>query len=145
MDKKSHSHKRVGCNCSSMLYIQWPLNWGAHFINDFSIAFQIWWKIGFSVTRLYGTIALPNFAHATTAHLSCHVQNFITITSVQHEWNQTEISVEYELRWKYHSWNKLQASIRWFSARLQYLQCFCTGDTAVLHKAIDCIIKASLP
>ena len=26
---------------------------------------------------------------------------------------------------------------RWFSARLQYLQCINNGDTAVLHKAID--------
>ena len=28
-------------------------------------------------------------------------------------------------------------SYRWFSARLQYLQCISTGDTAVLHLSID--------
>ena len=28
-------------------------------------------------------------------------------------------------------------SYRWFSARLQYLQCISTGDTAVLYWAID--------
>ena len=49
-------------------------------MNDFSIGIQIRWKFGFGVTPLQGIRALQNFAHATTAQLSCHVQNFIEIT-----------------------------------------------------------------
>ena len=52
----------------------------AHFMNDFAIVIQIRWKIGFSVTSLYGIILLQNLAHAMTAQLSCHVQNFIVTT-----------------------------------------------------------------
>ena len=35
----------------------------AHFMNHFSIAMQIQWKIGFSVYPLYSKMPLPNFAH----------------------------------------------------------------------------------
>ena len=33
-----------------------------------------------------------------------------------------------------------RTSDRWFSARLQYLQCISNGDTAVLHKAINLLL-----
>ena len=67
-----------------------------HFTNDFSI------------TPLKDIILLQNFAHATTAQLLCHVQNFIGITSLQLRWDQNEISIEFELRWKNCSWNGSQ-------------------------------------
>ena len=57
-------------------------------------------EIGFSVTPLYGIISLQNFARATTAQLSCHMQNFISMTSLQLEWEQKQISIEFELRLK---------------------------------------------
>ena len=34
-------------------------------------------------------------------------------------------------------WKVCLCACWWLSARLQYFQCFSTGDTAVLHKAID--------
>ena len=50
-----------------------------------------WMEIGFSVTPLWGIISLQNVAHGMTAQLSCHVQNFVVITSLQfgrmREWN----------------------------------------------------------
>ena len=45
-----------------------------------SIVIKIRRKIGFNVTPLKGIVSLQNFAHATTAQLSCHVQNSIVIT-----------------------------------------------------------------
>ena len=43
-----------------------------------------------------------NFAHATTAQLSCHVQIFVAITVLELRWKWNEISIEFELRWKNH-------------------------------------------
>ena len=57
-------------------------------------------EIGFSVTPLYGMILLQNLAHGTTAQLSYHVQNFIAIAILQLGWEDNEIPVELELRWK---------------------------------------------
>ena len=39
-------------------------------------------------------------AHATTAQLSCHAQNFVAITVLESRIEQNEISIEFELRWK---------------------------------------------
>ena len=41
-----------------------------------------------------------NFAHATIAQLSCHVQNVVAITVLESRWEWNEISIEFELRWK---------------------------------------------
>ena len=46
----------------------------------------------------------------------------------------------------------IAGTYRWFSTRLQYLQCVSNGDTAVLHYAIDmqyhnhvaCILKMTI-
>ena len=75
-----------------------------HFTNNFSTVIQIRWKIGFSVTPLLGIISLQNFAHATTATMSCHEQNFIAITLPQLGWLQKEIPIKFELQWKNCSW-----------------------------------------
>ena len=50
-------------------------------------------------------VSLQNFAHATTAQLSYHVQILIAITYIQIRWEQNEFSIEFELRWKNCSWN----------------------------------------
>ena len=57
-------------------------------------------------------------AHATTAQLSWHLQNFIAITSLHLGWKQKELSVKFELWWKNRSWNEPLTSIkrtRWYS------------------------------
>ena len=35
------------------------------------------------------------FAQATTAQLSCHVQNFVAITLLESRWKQNEISIKF--------------------------------------------------
>ena len=63
------------------------------FHEQFSVVVQIWLKICFNVTPSWGIISLQNFAHATAAPLSCHVQHFIAITLLQLGWEQNEISI----------------------------------------------------
>ena len=81
-------------------------------MHNFSIVIRIWWKIGFSVTPLWGTISQHNFAHATAAQLLCYVQNFIVITLIQLGWEQNEISIQFKLRWENRSWNGPQINVR---------------------------------
>ena len=75
----------------------WP---GACFINDFLPAIQIWWRLRLAVIPLLAIRSQQIFAHATTAQLSCHVQNFVAITVLELRWVWNEISIEFELRWK---------------------------------------------
>ena len=49
---------------------------GAHFTNDFLPAIQIRWKLRLAEILLLAIRSKQIFAHATTAQLSCHVQNF---------------------------------------------------------------------
>ena len=56
-------------------------------------------------------MSLQNVTHATTAQLSCHVQYFIAIDPWQLGWEENEISIEIELRWKTRSWNGPGASL----------------------------------
>ena len=67
------------------------------------LAIQIWWKLRIDVSaviQLLATRSQQSFAHATTAQLSCHVQNFVAITLLESRWDQNEISIECDLRWK---------------------------------------------
>ena len=48
-----------------ILHTAQQLKSGAHFMKNFFSLIQIRWKIGFSVSPLYGIISLQNFAHAT--------------------------------------------------------------------------------
>ena len=41
-----------------------------------------------------------NFAHATTALPSLHVQNFVAITTSKSVWLQHDIPTEFDVRWK---------------------------------------------
>ena len=73
---------------------------GARFTNDFLPAIQIRWKFRLAVILLLAIRSQQIFAHATTAQLSCHVQNFVAITVLELRWEWNEISIEFELRWK---------------------------------------------
>ena len=106
--------------------LTWAWNWlssctRAYFMYDFSIVIQIGWKIGFST--LYSVISLPNFAHATTAQLSCHVQNFIAITPSKPGWEQNKMYIEFKLLWKNHPWNGPQDEVetRWLTFCRRYI------------------------
>ena len=72
----------------------------ARFTNDFLPAIQIRWKFRLAVIPLMDIKSRHIFAHATTAQLSCHVQNFVAITVLEPKWEWNEISIEFELRWK---------------------------------------------
>ena len=55
----------------------WP---GARFTKKNLPAIQIRWKLYHAITLLLAIRLQQIFAHATTAQLSCHVQNFVAIT-----------------------------------------------------------------
>ena len=57
-----------------------------HVFNEFSLTIQIRWKFYLAVIQLLMSISQQHFAHATTAQLSCHVQNFVTITVLEFLW-----------------------------------------------------------
>ena len=59
---------------------------GARFTNDFLPAIQIRWKLPLAVIPLLAIRSQQIFAHATTAQLSCHVQNFVAITVLESRW-----------------------------------------------------------
>ena len=61
---------------------------------------QIQWKFYLAVIQLLVIILQYNFAHGTTAQLSCHVQTFVVITSAEFGWEQNEFSITFELWWK---------------------------------------------
>ena len=59
---------------------------GSRFTNDFLPAIQIRWKLCLAVIPLLAIRSQQIFAHATTAQLSCHVQNFVAITISEWRW-----------------------------------------------------------
>ena len=73
---------------------------GAHFTNDFLPAIQILWKLRLVVIPLLAIRSQQIFRHATTAQLSCQVQNFVAITLSDSRCECNEISIEFEMRWK---------------------------------------------
>ena len=86
----------------TIMFDSLQLTWrsGALFTNDFLPAIQIRWKLRLAVIPLLAIRSQQIFAHATTAQLSCHVQNFVVITVLESRWEWNEISIEFELRWK---------------------------------------------
>ena len=86
-----------------------PISWTIFFF----IVIQIWWKIWFNVTPLYCIITLQNSARPV-AQLSCNIQNIKAITPLKLGWKQSKISLEFELWWKNHLWNRPQTSyLKW--------------------------------
>ena len=63
----------------------------------FVIVITIPCNVCFSETPLHGTIQLQNFVDSTTAALSCHVQNFWAISSLQLRLVQNEIYIDFVL------------------------------------------------
>ena len=73
---------------------------GASFTNVFLPVIQIRWKFRLAITQLLAIRSQHIFAHAMTAQLSCHIQNFVAITVLESRWEWNEISIEFELRWR---------------------------------------------
>ena len=92
------------CKMSPILFGPWYVAW------CLGISWTIFHRssnsmeIVLCVTKLQSVIQLKHFAHTITGRLSCHVQNFVAITSLQLIW-ENEISIEFELRLKHRSWN----------------------------------------
>ena len=66
-----------------MIYVK---NAGARFTNTFLPAIWIRWKFLLAVIPLLGIWSQQVFAHATTAQLSCHVQNFVATGFLELSW-----------------------------------------------------------
>ena len=95
----SHSCKPFYLHCHPPRKVSW-CEPGARFTNDFLPAIQIRWKLRLAVIPLSVIRSQQIFAHATTAQLSCHVQNFAAIAVLESRWEWNEISIEFELWWK---------------------------------------------
>ena len=84
-----------------------PMKAGAHFTNNFSITFQMWWKFHFALIQILIKWSLQYLAHATTAGLSWHVPNVVAIWSSVVEWNF------------HHIWIVMEKSlVKWVPVRL---------------------------
>ena len=75
---------------------------GPRFTKVFLPAIQIQWKLRLAIIPLLAIRSRQIFAHATTAQLLCHVQNFVAITLLDSRWEWNEISIEFEMQWKNH-------------------------------------------
>ena len=73
---------------------------GAYFANDVSIVIQIQWKYNSSLTHVLVKWSLWNFAHGTTAVLSCYVQNFVAVWYPTLKLHKNQFSIEVEIRRK---------------------------------------------
>ena len=102
----------VGAKQATNNYLNhcWP---GAGFTNVFLPAIQIRWKFRLAIIPLLAIRSQQIFAHAMTAQLSCHAQNFVVITILESSWEWNEISIEFELRWKPVSETGPRLSSRW--------------------------------
>ena len=110
MHSSSSNKANIWQRGQSMFYLYCFLYWwdyhvilaqtGARFTNDFLPAIQIRWKLRLALIPLLAIRSQQIFAHATTAQLSCHVQNFVAITVLESRWERNVISIEFELRWK---------------------------------------------
>ena len=85
--------------CHIRLQFYWTKP-GACFTNLFLPAIQIRWKLRLAIIPLLAIRSQQIFAHATTALLSCHVQNLVAITVLETRWEWKEIFIKFELRWK---------------------------------------------
>ena len=55
------------------------------------------WKFGYTVTLFLSILILKNFADDMTL-LPCHGQKFVTTISLKYGWEQSEISIKFEIR-----------------------------------------------
>ena len=83
----------------------------AHFTNHFSLVIRIRWKTWDDMMALLLMRLPQNFAHVTTAQLSCHVQNFGAIIVWGFGWWHYEISIEFWLRLNKKWWKRVPVVI----------------------------------
>ena len=67
----------------------------------FHSQFKILWLIDFDVNAFLTIRSLQISAHATTAMLLWHVQNFVVINLLDFEWEQNEMSITFWIRLKH--------------------------------------------
>ena len=79
------------------------LSW-VNFTNDFSTVIQMRWKSHSAFFQVAIVIA-KKFWNGTTAVLSWHVQNFVTIWYPAMELHLNQFSIKFGLWWKNHLWN----------------------------------------
>ena len=112
--------KQTGCIITTQLSdMYWA---GDHCTNHFSIVNQIPWKLGFHVIPLQVIISLQNIAQATTAQLSCHVQNFVMIVLAQSGQQYMEFFIEFWLRCKKYYWNSPNGPLAHYDIAKRYSQ-----------------------
>ena len=61
---------------------------------------DFWWKFHFGLTFILTKLSVQNFAHAVTALLSRHVQNYVAISLPETELQYMKIFIEFELWWQ---------------------------------------------
>ena len=93
----------------------------ARFSNYSLPAVQIRWEVRLIVVPLLAIRSQQIFAHATTAQLSCHVQNFVAIKVIVSGWEWNVISTEFELRWKNRQWKGAQNGKRQQSVPINHM------------------------
>ena len=100
---------------------QGPIPWTIFYCN--SNLMENW----FYCNAIEGYHITTNFAHVTTAQLLCHMQNFIAITSLQHDWSRMKLHriwimmeklfMKWALVWqKKHQWTL------WLQSLIKYSQ-----------------------
>ena len=77
----------------------------AHLTNEFSKKIQTPLKINFVVIPFHTIKSIQIFAHATTAMLLWHVQNFVVNMTLECHWEKNEISSNLRYDGKNHEWN----------------------------------------
>ena len=94
-------------------------------------------------------MSLQNVAHALTAQLSCYGQNFIAINLLEFGWEQNQISIELESRWKNRSCNEPLDIIERYVTWIRFMKYFprhsplCEGNPRITddspHKGQWCV------
>ena len=82
---------------------------GGPFPNYFSITLQFRCSFHFALIQVVMKLSLQNFAHGMIAVLLWHVLNFIALRSPI-VLQQNEISIEFELWWKYDKYPKVNGA-----------------------------------
>ena len=80
-----------------MIILYWNMLSEIHFTDGILLKICICWEIRIAMIQLLTIRSLQFFAHARTAQLSWHVQNFVVITELEFELELTEISIKFEL------------------------------------------------
>ena len=78
---------------SSLIWRQLCGRRESNFADNFFIIIQTRWQFQFAVIPFVINISLQTFAHAMTAQLSCHVQNFAAICPSKLEWQQNKMGI----------------------------------------------------